>query len=299
MCVIASIDKGCKIEKENFDACFDSNPDGFGMMYVKDSVVVIQKTLIKKVAWNLYDYAISNGLHNDSPFILHFRIGTSGGKNMNNCHPFFVNKNSNTQRRLAFCHNGILHKGSATKSDTVMFNEEILSKIEPDLYSGNSGAFKLVEKYIGANNKLAFMNDNGEVTIVNKTPWIKEGGILYSNSSYKPYTPHKGVGWSWDNKNGFVHDKKITDKTPLVKSEKEVYTKKCVVCTRSSTELDVDNKFFPTVVYNGNAYHVCPDCAEFMTVNEALKWAGALKEAEAEVDAYKTKNQTKWKECLS
>ena len=127
MCIAINCDKGARITKEHFMNSWENNPDGFGMLWADQGKLLSWKTLTDpEKAYENY-IRIADQVGDKSEMVLHFRIGTHGGKNMSNCHPFYVNEN------LAFVHNGMLdinipeqHKGH---SDTWMFNESILKKL--------------------------------------------------------------------------------------------------------------------------------------------------------------------------
>ena len=100
--------------------------------------------------------------------------------------------------KLAFAHNGVLSvEDHKKKSDTRVFNETILKKL-PDGFLNNSGAVNLLEGFIGS-DKLVFIENNGKSVILNESAGHWDGGIWYSNSSYKSYTATKyGCGWGDD-----------------------------------------------------------------------------------------------------
>ena len=45
----------------------------------------------------------------------------------------------------------------------------------------------LLESYTSG-NRVAIMSPSGDVLVLNKSAWVEDGGILYSNKSYKAYT---------------------------------------------------------------------------------------------------------------
>ena len=82
------------------------------------------------------------------------------------------------------------------KSDTMMFNREILQQL-PNNFIQNNSIIRLIEESIG-NSKLVFLNNIGIFRIANedKGHWSKDGQIWYSNHSYCE-TPR--TQWAWSN----------------------------------------------------------------------------------------------------
>jgi hypothetical protein len=111
--------------------------------------------------------------------LVHFRITTRGDDTVDNCHPFPLANG-------ALIHNGTLdnlgERGKG-KSDTRMLAEllygedmETLKRLQP-----------LLEAYFDY-NRVAVMHNSGEVLVFNRSAWVEEDGILYSNNTYKAPT---------------------------------------------------------------------------------------------------------------
>ena len=179
MCIIAAMPGGVEMDKDTFKTCWDNNDDGFGMMYVDNGKVVIEKSMIKKVAWRIYNRVRRS--HPDSAKVLHFRIGTHGTTDLFNCHPFVIKEGE-----LAFAHNGIITAIADDKekkcSDTQMFNECVLKHLPTDFYK-QSAFVELIANYIGQ-SKLVFLNSDNEIYIIKKYLGVMEGDIWYSNETY-------------------------------------------------------------------------------------------------------------------
>lgn len=190
MCIAIAIPFNHTVSKNSFYTSWRSNPDGFGMMYSTGSMIATYKELYSvKKAWNAYCKIA--GKYNT---VLHFRIGTSGNKNLFNCHPFEVNSN------LWFCHNGILDitvpKGSLI-NDTQIFNRDILKKLDKDFYKN-----KYTMSVLGAmieHSKFIFLDNEGLISIVNEHLGTWDKGIWYSNTTYKPYymNPYESSTHGW------------------------------------------------------------------------------------------------------
>lgn len=186
MCIAICLGKRASITKEQFMNSWSNNPDGFGMLYASDGVLYSYKNLDNKEE----AYAQYMKTHEEfgeyTDMVLHFRIGTSGKKNLDNCHPFFVNEH------LAFVHNGVLDIDLKDKrySDTWHFNEELKSM--PEKFLDNSFFCELLSAYIG-HSKLVFLGSDGNSVIINhnlgdfskdKTAWYSNGTHAYSYKKY-------------------------------------------------------------------------------------------------------------------
>jgi predicted glutamine amidotransferase len=121
--------------------------------------------------------------------LLHFRIATHGTISEDNTHPFPV-----FQSQLVMAHNGILTGfGGKDKSDTLDFVDTVISKLARDFVT-NPAAQILLRHAIGHGNKLAFLSNLGDLTLVNEKAGEWKGGIWYSNNSYKPFVRTTRLG---------------------------------------------------------------------------------------------------------
>ena len=179
MCIIAAIPVGKEISKETLKRCWDNNPHGGGFMCGDGSKVVVFKEMQSfKRYWK--EFTRARLIHRNSGFVCHFRISTHGKINVDNCHPFLVNKG------LGFAHNGIIYSAPRSNdfSDTYMFNECILKKL-PNGFLSNLSIATLIASYIGAGSKLAFLNSKGVISIINEKAGVWDKGVWYSNTGYQ------------------------------------------------------------------------------------------------------------------
>ena len=195
MCIIALKPQGTTISQETLAQCFKANKDGAGFMYAEDGQLHTEKGF-----FTFDDFYQAYQPHQDKKVAIHFRIKTHGEVNKDNCHPFEVSPT------LGLMHNGMIDIQEDHKefSDTWHFNEKI---IKP-MYSDSRGFLKksynleLIKKFIGY-SKLVFLNSRGVHTIVNPDRGVWDGGVWYSNTSYKipepaqvyQMTPYKGNPW--------------------------------------------------------------------------------------------------------
>ena len=200
MCIAIVKPQGIEISDEYLENCFDNNNDGAGIAYAKNGKLYIVKGIFDKKQF-IQEVRKAETVAQGS-MLIHCRIGTSGLKDKNNCHPHIVNDD------LVMIHNGILDIEVPQKSkvsDTVIFIETYLKELSKDFVKSEP-IMHLIEKAIGDRNKFAFLNNKGEAFICNANLGIVENGIWYSNDTYS---------YNWSKYDDFF------DHTP--KEEAEVY----------------------------------------------------------------------------
>jgi glutamine amidotransferase len=132
----------------------------------------------------------------ESPYVLHFRFATHGAVNLDNCHPFTIGGGT------AVAHNGVLPwRSTEERSDTRCFARDILRPNRREVW-GNTFQ-NHIEDFIGQNNKLAFVNKFGDVTIYNEHCGHWVGNIWFSNYSYRSYS---GLACGWASKDDEATD---------------------------------------------------------------------------------------------
>lgn len=182
---------------KTLETCFSNNSDGAGFMYTDNGKVVINKGFMTFKDFKRAIKAVKRKVdYTATPFVYHFRIGTQGGNIPANTHPFPVSDNADDLRALEFttnlgvAHNGIINLTSdyysqkATLSDTQLFIKDYLV----DLLKLNKTAYKskigkvLIERMI--ESKMAFLDGAGDISLIGD--FVSDGGVFYSNESYKP-----------------------------------------------------------------------------------------------------------------
>jgi len=158
-----------------------TNGDGMGMLWAEDGVLQVHRQLDGFAEFYKKYVEVRTG--RDQNILLHFRIGTQGPKDLNNCHPFLINDN------IGFIHNGILRNCKAAytgdpRSDTRIYMQQVLRKL-PRTWLGNHVIRGLIEDHIGYGNKLVFMTRKGAVVILNGDRGHWSNGNWFSNDSYK------------------------------------------------------------------------------------------------------------------
>ena len=160
------------------------NPHGAGFMFAVEGKLIIRKAFFS-LKHLRKAYAADHATYGkDSPFVMHFRWATHGGKGANNVHPHALAGGA-----VGLVHNGILWDyesfGNVNDSDTVTFCRTVLACRPVDnLMSEDFN--KVLAGLIGAGNKLVLMDGAGNVSIVNADEGKWEGSRWYSNSGYLP-----------------------------------------------------------------------------------------------------------------
>lgn len=230
---------------------FENNSHGAGFVYTHNKRLVLKKGFFSIESF-LKAY---EEMPDDAPCIIHFRLATGGKMNEENCHPFYVSNN------MAFAHNGIFYNINPCDnySDTWYFNEQI---VKP-LFGKNGNAVYtraaeiVLSDFIGAGNKLAFLNHKGDIQIINHEAGTMEGDAWFSNCSYlhgrsknfskkgnklvKIYSSVNHYPNKLDGYNPGSHPKPCDWLRPIIKSVREEEAKEMLAKTRAEEELQGDS----------------------------------------------------------
>jgi len=214
MCVIAVSKRGAKQPNvEQLRNMFENNPDGAGYMYARDGVVVIHKGFMDFDDY--YRTILEERFTKNDPVVYHFRISTQAGVNPQMTHPFPLTSNRELCEELdvecgiGIAHNGIILMTSDKKqtrfSDTAIFITDYMTKLIRTEDDMTDPATLTMIDYL-TNSKWALMDGlTGDVVTVGK--FINDGGILFSNKTYKPWVPpvknfkngyYYGKGYDYD-----------------------------------------------------------------------------------------------------
>lgn len=203
MCIAVFKPAGTKAPTlQTLKECFVRNPDGAGFMVAIDNKVIIRKGFM---TWKDFKNGLNDFFRNlndtDFSIVYHFRISTQGGTQPSLTHPFALSQDYEQMRSLeqvcdmGVAHNGIIRLTSDSsvhdRNDTMTFiHDYLFDLVDKNTHWGkNAAKIRLVKKLIsGYPNKLAVLNANGYCTLIGD--WIKDGGVYYSNTSYKTYTSH-------------------------------------------------------------------------------------------------------------
>jgi predicted glutamine amidotransferase len=193
-----------KITKEEFDNCFKANPDWFWCAVKNKWNLKYFKSLSQIDSWDYY-----NEIKEYEEIILHFRIGTSWTKDLNNVHPFLMNNYT------LFFHNGVISspKPRDEMSDTHTLCDNIykLKLNTKDIFEDDWVIDNLLNSKVGNYNKFIVINSVTPTKIYWESLWHYREQTWFSNysytnkptywwyfnfqSSYTPssYTPYKKV----------------------------------------------------------------------------------------------------------
>lgn len=174
MCVIIYKDKKTTLDFETVRLASLTNPDGVGVAVNDGDTWTIKKYMCPS---RQQFKTLCNNLQGKEA-ILHFRIATSGGINMDNCQPFLFD---NDQQVLF--HNGVIYSLngiSSHKSDTRL----LINILETEKEDISNILFSISEK---SNNKFVLIDSNNDVQFFGDYKNYK--GLLCSNLNFIPRPP--------------------------------------------------------------------------------------------------------------
>lgn len=222
MCIIVAKYKGYDLPKKSIlQNCYESNPDGAGIMYTKNNKVVIDKGYMTfNSLWKRLEKLQAEIDIKNTPIVLHFRIGTSGAFDKSNTHPFELTNQNNKLLKLknsvniGIAHNGIItayeDANDFTLNDTQLFIKKFLYPIyKLDNHFYRSKEIQEIIKNV-TSSKFAFLTSQNELILIGD--FIKENGIYYSNKTYKEsrkkYTKKKKspIYYKYANYNDYIEE---------------------------------------------------------------------------------------------
>lgn len=185
---------------EHLKNSISRNTDGAGVMYVENGRIYTDKILggVINSEDTIFDWCKAH-LESKDTVAIHHRSTTHGADELVNLHPYCVlNKDEGDAIDLYVMHNGVIHGTKSTGkhsefSDTWHYVNDSLKP----MLKGRHDLIYLeefrnhVQSFIGGNNKLLFMDNTGEVFIVNQDVglWQPEGKCWISNT-YSTSTIH-------------------------------------------------------------------------------------------------------------
>lgn len=187
MCIIAYKKPGISLpDKGTLAACFDSNPDGAGLLIRRPDAKQVE---IHKGFMTFDDFFnfVSSAVAPADLAVYHFRIATSGGINPGACHPFPVSskvpelKALDIRSRYGFAHNGILGQGAHGLSDTMLYIKDSLA---PCLSPCPPLASLRDQVAADTHGSRCILVDGETGETILTGDWIEDKGLLFSNSSY-------------------------------------------------------------------------------------------------------------------
>lgn len=180
MCVIINKPREIRLSREIMRQCWRSNPHGAGFMYVESGNLVINKGYMTFESF----YRAYKEIDWKKHMVFHFRLASYGSIIPEQTHPMLINE------KLAFVHNGhmlnqfIKQATLATdksKSDTMIFNEEILQKLPQDFLS-QPAIVELINGYIDNSIMLFLDNEDNVIILGSLEGTITRDGCWFSNN---------------------------------------------------------------------------------------------------------------------
>ena len=180
MCIIALSKSNVRMSEEHITNCLDNNGDGAGFAYFVRNNPIIQKGFFHKRDF-LEAY---QSIPPDVPVLAHFRIATHGEVSKKNCHPFRVNS-----ANAVFAHNGIFSWPIRGKRmDSEEYIRHVIDKL-PANWPSQPGIIAMLQRYFDAEDSRGVFLFPDSVIILNESEGLWDGGIWYSNTSYKSKWP--------------------------------------------------------------------------------------------------------------
>jgi len=203
MCIIAAKPAGVGMPDINtIRNMWNRNNDGAGLMYTDGGRVRITKGYMTLASFEaaLEELAKTHDL-TATPLVMHFRIRTHGGTNPECTHPFPITDSVGALKKLQLrtdigvAHNGIIHSVTPRTgiSDTMEYIATQLAPLKRAMpnFLGNKHARLMIQNAI--ESRMVFLTQSGELHTIGD--FIEDKGVLYSNSSYKPWTL-RASAWS-------------------------------------------------------------------------------------------------------
>jgi hypothetical protein len=202
MCLIVVKDtKKGVFTDANFNASYNRNSDGMGIMWLEDGRVKVERVLgtlaQQRFVWNKHK-------HKDM-WVLHQRYATHGSKAkmLENCHPYkIMDMDDGDVMDIYMAHNGVIsdtETTDASMSDTWNFIENHIKPIvkhNPELL-WNDAFQMMINKYIGSGSKLVVLSNRKKdpMLIFNEEAGTVVNGCWLSNTySITPtVTTHKPI----------------------------------------------------------------------------------------------------------
>lgn len=178
MCLLVASASGEPVSRDICENATENNGDGFGVAYPSEDKtrVVVHKWAFLKPKEQAY--IIRKLAQKGVPYIAHWRFGTAGGTYRKLAHPFKVS------RTCALAHNGVLpiqprHGESDTSTLVKLFQEnEIIDARKIIEYT-----IKYNEKHSIGYNKIATINERGDIFIFNKRLGDVVDDVWFSNAT--------------------------------------------------------------------------------------------------------------------
>lgn len=222
MCIILACKPGCRPTSDVLENCWFSNPDGAGAMWCEDGKVRISKGYMR-----LKDVkSLMGEIPDESPLVLHFRIGTSGGHSERVTHPYPVTSDLDCLHALdlecpvGIAHNGILpypHDDVREISDTIAYVQTVvapLSHARKVRAGGGLTHSKFAAERLKATSRgsrLCVLSADGSMRLTGAGWNGVSRGIQASNESWRGFRAYKWSKCSLADWHSYIDDYDDTD----------------------------------------------------------------------------------------
>jgi predicted glutamine amidotransferase len=208
MCVLVYTKNNRRITSKEFENCWYSNPDGFGMAWREE---IAGKTVIKytkgimtlKEAWKTYQSVKKEQM------VLHFRIATAGGVCPELTHPFIISETSPTMLEYTGTSAVLFHNGSVWnwEKEAVPFILNARRRITGKMSDTRFVALKTFPLKATENRVSLLKKESGKYLLFSVDSTWRIGtfeevnSAFFSNSSYKDYKVVKTSTYNYNNYN--------------------------------------------------------------------------------------------------
>jgi hypothetical protein len=186
MCLLIVAPAGNRVSRRHLKEAFRINDDGAGFMFDlpgsmnksgQDRVKIFKGWFGFRQFYK--DLRTCERAFPTSTFVIHMRIGTSGSKTADNCHPFRVSSDA------GFAHNGVMFGlGDSKRSDTREFVEEALCKLPSKFWENKDIMAALDKCAVASSSKYVLLLGDGSFFILNEDLGHWYNGCWFSNKSY-------------------------------------------------------------------------------------------------------------------
>lgn len=203
MCIIAAYLDGKRPTRERVERMMTVNADGVGIGWNTGKTVAFKKGFTKADA--VLDFI--DRLTTAKDIVFHARIATSGGISASKCHPYPITKDNETLDKITYYgktpvifHNGVfsidIENGLNDSQTFVKYCIQPIYKKDPRGFV--NGDYDGIIKFATRGNRLAILTPDG-VRLFGD--WVEDdNGVMYSNTTYKPFTTvYYGGGFDYDN----------------------------------------------------------------------------------------------------
>lgn len=178
MCLAIYKPAELQVSEEFLRNGYSNHSDGAGFAWAVDGVLHVRKGI-----FDVEEVIKQYELVKDYPCLIHFRKATHGKVDATNTHPFVF-----AEGKYALIHNGVLNIKCSIEglSDTAHFVKLVLEPLVMKYNIPiNDGCLHYLLSTSINTDKMAIMNGEGKCFIVNADKGTWEGGVWYSNTSFR------------------------------------------------------------------------------------------------------------------